>query len=712
MPGNTGILHNRPMKILIRILASLCCLASFQSGAQTYSKNDLAPKAKILVRFMEKNHYQPHSWDDSMSARLYDRWIEILDDDHLIFFKSDMEQFGNYRLKLDDEINSGNMEFFDKSVAVYFQRIKQLDSIVHVALKSAFNFTKEEFTGEKIKSNPIDANEMSARWQKYMKARVLSGIMDEYADSVSTLPATGFPKNFSSVEIRARRKLELRLNRFTSELKRPFNEFEKEFGDAFLDAMAWCYDPHSNYMNADQKKAFASETSAAAFSAGMKVERNENGEIYILSLEPGGPAWRSGELHAGDIIEAIAVGSTESKDVAGLDADEVDKILQNVNDKPLQLTIRNGSATKKVVISKEKITDDESIVKSFLLNGKKKIGYIELPGFYTSENEGVTNVNDIDLNGCANDVAKEIVKLKEDKIDGLILDLRFNGGGSMWESMQLAGIFIDYGSVASLKDKAGKVVFLKDPNRGTVYTGPLLVLVNGQSASASELTAACLQDYNRALIVGGTTYGKGTSQVVLPMDTALDLSGQKNYTLQKDFVKITEGKFYRVNGSTTQFTGVIPDIFLPEPGFDEREEKNASALRPDESRKAMFQQLPELPKERLKNLSAVRVSLDSFFVRINRLNQIARGEHDFGKIPLKWESFLKNYRERKLMEDGKPEPVSNRTKKISAENNSFDKQKLIFASDLAREMNKDRLEEKEDDPYVIEACQIIFDWIN
>ncbi len=153
------------------------------------------------------------------------------------------------------------------------------------------------------------------------------------------------------------------------------------------------------------------------------------------------------------------------------------------------------------------------------LHGNKNIGYINLPGFYSREDESIEDEKDIKYDGCANDVSKEIVKLKKDTIAGLILDLRYNGGGSMWEAMQLAGIFIDIGPVASMKEKDGKVHFLKDPNRGTIYDGPMMVLINGASASASEFLSAALQDYNRAIIVGGATYGKGTAQIVLPMDT-------------------------------------------------------------------------------------------------------------------------------------------------------------------------------------------------
>ncbi len=283
-------------------------------------------------------------------------------------------------------------------------------------------------------------------------------------------------------------------------------------------------------MNLTEKKGFETELSGFEYSTGMGLGQNEDGNYEVDRLEPGGNAWRSGELHKGDVVLSIKKGTGTAKELSEMDEDEVDALLSGNSDEKVELTVKTAAGvTKKITLTKEKVTNDEGIVKSYVISGKQKIGYIKLPDFYSRESHDIQTEDDVIFDGCANDVSKEIVKLTRDTITGLILDLRYNGGGSMWEAMQLAGIFIDYGPVGSVKDKEGKVRFLKDPNRGTAYDGPLLVLINGASASASELTSAMLQDYKRALIVGSTTYGKGTAQYMLPLDTAFTEETKKNY---------------------------------------------------------------------------------------------------------------------------------------------------------------------------------------
>jgi carboxyl-terminal processing protease len=385
--------------------------------------------------------------------------------------------------------------------------------------------------------------------------------------------------------------------------------FKTELENDYLNTIAWCYDPHTSYMSISQKKDFDTHMSASEYSAGFELEENDKGDLTISFLQPGGSAWRSGQLHTGDQLIKIKSEGIE-KEIATIGDDELENMLGGNNQAGLEVTVKTAAGELKTIkLSKEKIDDEESIVKSYVLQGNKNIGYINLPGFYSREDDSITDEKDIKYDGCANDVSKEIVKLRKDTIAGLILDLRYNGGGSMWEAMQLAGIFIDIGPVASVKDKDGKVRFLKDPNRGTIYDGPLMVLINGRSASASEFVSAVLQDYNRALIVGGTTYGKGTAQIVLPMDT-MPFSNNKNYT---EFVKVTQQKFYRVNGSTTQWKGVLPDIELPDIYSDElnKEKANSSALQPDNSKTGIYQAAAALPAQSLKLKSEQRTVNDA-----------------------------------------------------------------------------------------------------
>jgi len=230
------------------------------------------------------------------------------------------------------------------------------------------------------------------------------------------------------------------------------------------------------------------------------------------------------------------------------------------HDKAVFKVKKADGTIREVTLWKETVEDtqDNNKVKSFLLKGSKTFGYLSLPAFYEDWENGSG------VNGCANDVAKEIVKLKKENIAGLILDIRYNGGGSMQEAVELAGIFIDAGPVGQYKAKDAQVITVKDANRGTIYDGPLMVLVNGYSASASEVIAGTLQDYNRAVIVGSPTYGKATAQVILPMDTTITLDTDVSSIKTSNYIKITVSQLYRITGKTAQATGVIPDVLLPD----------------------------------------------------------------------------------------------------------------------------------------------------
>jgi carboxyl-terminal processing protease len=380
------------------------------------------------------------------------------------------------------------------------------------------------------------------------------------------------------------------------------------------------------------------------------------------------------------------------------------------NQAGLEVTVKTAAGELKTIkLSKEKIDDEESIVKSYVLQGNKNIGYINLPGFYSREDDSITDEKDIKYDGCANDVSKEIVKLRKDTIAGLILDLRYNGGGSMWEAMQLAGIFIDIGPVASVKDKDGKVRFLKDPNRGTIYDGPLMVLINGRSASASEFVSAVLQDYNRALIVGGTTYGKGTAQIVLPMDT-MPFSNNKNYT---EFVKVTQQKFYRVNGSTTQWKGVLPDIELPDIYSDElnKEKANSSALQPDNSKTGIYQAAAALPAQSLKLKSEQRTVNDAYFKTINTFNKWIKDYKTGRTIPLQWNTYTAHYKKILEMFKDAGEDAEDKNTGLPVRNNSFDGQRINVSTQHSKENNDAYIKLVQKDNTLAEAYKIMMDWI-
>ena len=654
---------------------------------------------------MEQNHYQPLVWNDTNSIRLYNRWMQLLDDDKLLFTQRELDQLSLYSKRLDDELLGSEWNFYDKSIRLYKAALTRADSLINTILAKPIDFSKVDDIKWPLISSANGNNQQYQNWQQYLKWQVIRSITNERMDSAhANTKSPVLPANFNLLELKARSEVKKRELAWVQNKLLELSQDYKELENDYLSAITWCYDPHSDYMSADTKSIFDTEMSGLEYSAGFEVDENDKGEWTISYLVPGGAAWRNGELHKGDIILKIKSGDKPELVLSETNPERLSGILESSSNEKIIITVRTLAGIQKAVqLEKEKITDEEGIVKSYVLNGSKRIGYITLPGFYVKEGE------ESEANGCSNDLAKEVVKLKKDSIAGLILDLRYNGGGSLGEALELAGIFINEGSLASTKDKTGKVHFLRDRNRGTIYDGPLLVMVNTMSASASELVSAVLQDYHRALIVGSTTYGKGSSQIILPLDTTGNFSKTTKYD---SYVKVTEGKFYRIDGSTTQWKGVIPDIELPDIySIDRfREKGTISSLLPDNSKPAIYNALPAINFDELKLKSKARVKTDTTFSAISKFTEWSRGRFDVRSIPLQWNAYAAYY-----------ENVTSMFKTIdadsiaitafSATNNSMDKERELLNTDQSKSVNGIKIKQILNDAYIAECYKIMQDWL-
>ena len=367
---------------------------------------------------------------------------------------------------------------------------------------------------------------------------------------------------------------------------------------------------------------------------------------------------------------------------------------------------KSDGKTETLTLYKEKLESDENLIKSFVLNGDKKIGYISLPGFYTEWEQESGQ-------GCADDVAREIIKLKREGIKGLILDLRYNGGGSMSEALDLAGIFIEDGPISLYKERDSEPGLLKDKNRGTIFDEPLVIMVNKFSASASEILAAALQDYNRALIVGGKSYGKASGQIILPLDINYNLSSSNSQS--KDFVKVTVTRFYRLDGSTHQLIGVIPDIILPD--MISRDSYGESTLRahlPADSvtKKVYFSPASQIPITKLAENHALRNAKDNRFWEIEKLNSTLAETFQNGiNLPLNLSIFQGDFRKTLDLSDQADELSTRENKLFTVKNHQFDQDILQF-SEFKKEMNDYLKTGIQEDLYIQETYQIISDLIN
>ncbi len=666
-------------------------------------------KAMVLKRMIELKHYAPRPVDDSFAVAIGKEIINNADSRRLLFTAPEYQQLANLSKLIDNELQGGEWTFVDKFSSLYKKAITRADSIINKINQKPFDFTVDEkIISIKRNANTFlfaaDVPTLAAKWNRYFKYIILDQVYEDI-DGEDSAHKTTLKTALSKQEATVREELKKQELKTLSRITE--NDFAVSIQQMYLEAVATVFDPHTNYFSPEGKEDFQAALSTEAYYFGINLTENEEGKITVEKLTPGGPAWKTGEINKGDELMSLVWEGKEAKDLAGLTLPEVYDILDQSTHDRLIFRFKKADGTIKMVqLQKEKMESEENIVKSFVLNGDKKIGYILLPGFYTEwENETGSS--------CANDVAKEIIKLKKEKIDGLIVDVRYNGGGSVSEALEMTGIFIEEGPLTVIKETNGKVITLKDPNRGTIYDGPMALMVNGQSASASEMLAASLQDYNRAVITGSNTFGKATMQAMFAVDTtATEKTKPKEGA---DMVKITTGKLYRINGSTAQLKGVAPDVALPDAfdGLDMGERFENFALAADSvKRNSYYKPLPNLPLAELKQRSAARLNSNPVFQTIKTIivEQQKIMQMQSRTIPLKpdlYEKWAQQQAANLQMLEGDEAPSKNYT----VENNSLDK-KALENNNYAADLNKDWLENLADDIYLQEVYLIVIDLIN
>jgi carboxyl-terminal processing protease len=602
-------------------------------------------------------------------------------------------------------LRGGTWTFYKLLESTYKRSLTRADSIINKLLQKPFDFTVSEyatFSRDDDFTFAADVNALTARWSKYLKLRALDQFYDIAAEDSTGKTSITAVTGKSEIKVRERMK-QVETKALKKLLENPAGVSNFVY-HAYLNAIAAGFDPHTNYFSNEGKEKFESGISAEVLSFGVELDRTETGEIIIENLVPGGSAWKSGDLNEGDVLISLQWEGREGIEMAGLSLEDAYEILEHNSNERLVFEVRKKDGTKRTtLLRKEKIEHEENIVKGFLLNGERKIGYIVLPAFYTEwENESGSS--------CANDVAKEIVKLKKENIEGLVLDVRFNGGGSLHEALEMIGIFVDEGPLVGHKLKTGRSIYLKDPNRGMIFNGPLALMVNGQSASASEILAASLQDYNRALIVGSKTYWKATMQQMMVLDTIT--SRPLETARAKDIVKITTGKLYRLTGETAQLNSVSPDIPLPDAfdGLDYRERFSAFALVADTiAKNAYYKPLRPLPVSELARKSGERVNAVEEFQLIKKMTGMLRGRSKTEMIPLKAEAFEVWAR----MNDAQDKTVKGfpAQKTIAVDNHSLDKAAMAN-NNYAKELNREWLRDIAEDIYIRETYFILCDLIN
>lgn len=607
----------------------------FLFTVQAQEEKKIADQAYLISRMVQRYHVLPKELNTEFSAIFFDEFISTINEGNIILLKSDIDSLNTYKKNLSEEIKNKQTHFLKLTATLFRKRFQQVDSLVNLFAEKPFNLMlKEELTELENKTPPVDIAAQKIKLYKWLKLKILNDLAEQLDIDEATV-IDSVLKQLPVLEPALRKKA---INSFKRSVKRIIenpNGVTDAIGKIYCKVLATCFDPHTNFLPPNERELLENELGKSIPKFGFSLDEEE-GSTSIGDLLPGSAAYKSGQLNVGDKIEKIKWNETAPVDVSEADLEEINEILRSGGQDKLTLTVRKpDGTTRQVALEKQLIDEDleEEKVKGYILSGDKKIGFISLPDFYTDWEDKNNSIN-----GCANDIAKEIIRLKKENIEGLILDLRFNGGGSMQEAIDLAGIFIDAGPVGQLKTKEEKIITLKDGNRGTVYDGPLAILVNAYSASASELVAGTLQDYKRAVIIGSPTFGKGTAQVVMPLDTTRDFSKPLSLKEKTNSIKLTVEHLYRVNGLTVQAKGVTPDILLPDffQATGKREADELFVLKPNNISANKYWQPLEMwrPLITLKKYAEQIRDTLGYFHLLNQYIQYYQSIEDNKNIPL------------------------------------------------------------------------------
>lgn len=683
------------MKLTYIIIISLLC--GFLNSQTSFSE-----KAKKLTGTFGIYHYRPIELNAVTSTQVCDLYIDELDNKGVILKQNDIQQILKNKTELFDQINNGNDELLRNSVAVYKAALVSVDSILTLLSGKTLSF----YDNDTVHFLPVTTKTFYSPDIKYHSRRMERFIKSKSYDRVCN--AEDFDKlTEKEFNDRAREYSKTIIENFRKNIKEQIAVVNKKCETALLNAIAQRYDPHSNYFNEEQNQEFTKQLSSTVESFGLFFDEDDDGNIVVGFIEPGGAAWQSNEVNEGDILVSLKMGTAVLTPEGNSFSDLQEKLDKTAENK-ISLTLKKQNGQQKTVkLIKQKIASAENTVKGYILKkGKDKIGYISLPSFYT-------DMEDRQHPGCANDVAKEIVKLQNDSISGLIIDLRNNGGGSMLEAMNLAGIFVDEGPLFILKEKNKKPYLVKDINRGSLFKKPLVVMINETSASASELFSNIIKDYNIGLVVGQTSYGKGTAQNIIPLDTNA-LSNKLMSATNEDFIKITNSKFYRLNCTTHQGNGVVPDVMLPgSPGYMLfKENKEKFFLESDSvTKKVMYSANLPINMDAIRNNSSERIKNSADFKKyIGNTDSVTATLLSTQKIPIKFAEYKKYKVENNKLFSSFERAAETKTPEINCVNNTFDK-KLSEVNEVTKEFNDRILESIKKDIFIGESFYIINDLI-
>ena len=559
------------------LLLMLVAVASCSFTNKTFENDDKDKLLLDLISYvLEKGHYEPKALNDDFSVNVFEDFIDVIDPTKRYFLASDIQEFEKYKFQIDDEIKNTDITFFNVVYERLMQRMSDAKEIYKEVLQTPFDYGEDESISIKYEDEPFAASrsELKERWRKQLKYATLG----TYDSKISHMEKEDVPTkkdvdseaaiNFDDVksdddhdhsahtpeeaEIESRKSTEATLDEFfdfVDDLER------KDWFVQYINTIVDEFDPHTFYFAPEEKEKFDTSMSGKFEGIGARLQKKSEG-AKIVEIISGGPVWRDQRLEVGDEIIKVGQNGEEPINIVGMRLDDAIKLIKGAQGTIVDLTVRKvDGSLEEVSLTRDVVELEESYAKSATISrGKEKFGIINLPKFYV-------DFNDYSERNAATDVAKEVDRLKEEGVEGLILDLRDNGGGSLKTVVEMAGLFIKDGPIVQVRSKDKNKDVYDDKDERIQWDGPLVILVNELSASASEILAAAMQDYKRAIVIGSKqTFGKGTVQNVIPLNNML----RSNEHGDLGAIKITTQKFYRINGGSTQLEGVKSDIVVPD----------------------------------------------------------------------------------------------------------------------------------------------------
>lgn len=677
---------------------ALCLMLPIFGAFQCFS-NDTTSKVQpnadkdklvgnIIKNALETYHFKNVKVDKKLSNTAFDIYIEKVDYGKQFLLKSEVEKLKAHQSKMHEQMVNGKHLLVDETVSIMNKRIEDLEKHREKVFKKNFDFTEKD----KFESDPdkrkfySSTKELEAHWEKVFKQATLTRYLSLKETEETRIKELTEPKEDSKSDKAKKDKKDKKDKKVAKDVK-PATEAElikkaheaiaeqykrfftrlsedqkPEYLERFFNSISNVYDPHTSYLPPRKKEDFDIDISGSLEGIGAVLQ--EDGDfIKVVTIVPGGAAWRQRGLEVDDVILAVGQADEEPVDLVGMRVDDAVRFIRGKKGTEVRLTVRKADGTRNIIpIVRDVVQIGATYAKSSVIEHESfpwKVGYIQVPKFYRDFGTSDKNVTI--------DVKMELERLKKEKVQAVILDLRNNGGGALEDARQMSGLFLKGGPIVQIKDHRGNIDILRDDEKDVVYDGPLIVMVNRFSASASEILAGALQDYGRAVIVGGEyTHGKGTVQAVLNLNQGplLSLFGETMGAL-----KVTIQKFYRINGESTQFKGITPDIVFPDPlSFAENREQDLDhALAWDKVTALNYKKWDDYSYNvpLLKDRSAIRVKSNARFQKVNEYVSFLKERRLQTKISLNMEEILKEEAEVKKKTESLKMEEQNKMLKIS-----------------------------------------------